>query len=228
MESVYFKKGNIYMSQKFLEHYYDVDLATGANLHGVTPPVGETDKNQPEEKRERSSLQFNLDADISEMINDFASKIDSKNIYKEDNDEDDEPMEHHCTVLYGIHANDFQPVNNITRGDSLIPNTRPFKVTLGDVSFFEGEKDDKYDVVKIDVQSQELNDLNQRLRNSIEYTNDYPEYQPHVTIAYVKKGTAKNLTKNLDCSIFNGMDFMVKELQFMPVEGKPQRIDLNW
>jgi 2'-5' RNA ligase len=120
------------------------------------------------------------------------------------------------------------PVNNITRGDSLIPNTRPFKVTLGDVTFFEGEKDDKYDVVKIDVQSQDLIDLNQRLRSNIEHTNDYPEYQPHITVAYVKRGTAKDLTKSLDCGIFNGTEFMVNELWFYPVDKKPQRIDLNW
>ena len=49
---------------------------------------------------------------------------------------------------------------------------------------------DDYDVVKIDVSGSELHQLNKKLQ-VLPHTNNYPKYQPHVTIAYVKKGQGK-------------------------------------
>lgn len=91
----------------------------------------------------------------------------------------------HCTVLYGLTAQ--EPPKEL-RG--IVHQTRPFTLLLKGVSLFE---QDDHDVVKLDVESEELHTLSSVIRRTCDNENKFPEYKPHVTIAYVKKGKGKDL-----------------------------------
>ena len=53
------------------------------------------------------------------------------------------------------------------------------------------------DVVKFDIISSDLDNLNKLMIDNFDYTNDYPEYHPHTTIAYVLPGKGKKYEKDI-------------------------------
>ncbi len=65
-------------------------------------------------------------------------------------------------------------------------------ITIKGIDIFQNEE---FDVVKFNVVlNDELKNINEALKE-LPYTSDYDEYLPHVTIAYVKKGTGKKYVK---------------------------------
>jgi len=96
----------------------------------------------------------------------------------------------HITVLYGIHQEiSFEQVL------AAIEPVGEINVKFTGISIFENEK---YDVLKYDIESEALHTMNAKLRNSIPFTNSYDEYHPHSTIAYLKPGTGKKYIRLLD------------------------------
>jgi 2'-5' RNA ligase len=96
----------------------------------------------------------------------------------------------HVTILYGIH-NDV-PDKDV---EELIEKMSAPEVTLKKISIFENS-DKGFDVVKFDVTGQDLHKMNKKFRD-LPHTNDYPDYHPHATIAYVNAGKGKNYTRAL-------------------------------
>lgn len=94
--------------------------------------------------------------------------------------------EPHVTVKYGLLA---QEVPDELR--AIAKDTAPFPVFLGRVSLFTTNPE--FDVVKIDVESPWLRELNRRVSEAIPHEDTYPQYQPHLTLAYVEKGTCEHL-----------------------------------
>lgn len=97
-----------------------------------------------------------------------------------DDGREDEP---HVTLLYGLHGRDPVPAGELLAGSG------PVRMKLGKVSFFPGGEDKDYDVLKVDVDSKDLIWLNRRLKK-LPSTETF-KYNPHATIAYVKKGLGK-------------------------------------
>lgn len=89
---------------------------------------------------------------------------------------EDEP---HVTVLYGIHGDTPKPVLAALR------DVEPFTIRLGRLSLFQGQD---HDVLKIEVHSAPLVRLNGLLRSRLCHTQTHPNYVPHVTVAYLRKG----------------------------------------
>lgn len=149
-----------------------------------------------------SSLQCDLPDDVSMEIQDWGREI----IPNKDLTDDGREGHIHVTVKYGIHITDPTVVRDI------FYNQKPFEITLGKTDIFES--DDK-DVVIIPVYSPVLHGLNKTVSENYEVTDTYPEYKPHVTIAYVKKGCGKKYKglekfegRNvlLDSVLFSGRD----------------------
>lgn len=90
-------------------------------------------------------------------------------------------MRPHVTVRYGFHSNQPTEVAEIVR------KTPRVRVALGKCTLFEGPD---YDVLKIDVSSEQLERLNKRL-GALPNTQTHKEYRPHVTVAYLRKGTGR-------------------------------------
>lgn len=136
-----------------------------------------------------SCLQCNLPDDISGEIYDWGVDNIPDEYLSEDGRQPRDDI--HVTVKYGIHMTDPFSVR-----DRLIKQ-QPIEVKLGDVSIFE---QDDHDVVKLDVTSRQLHTLNKMVNKNFEVTDTYPEYIPHITIAYVKKGVGKKYTGRKDFS----------------------------
>ncbi len=96
----------------------------------------------------------------------------------EDGREDDP----HITAKFGLHTNDANTLKPI------LSKTAPVKAKIGGVSVFCGADSDKpYDVLKFDVESDDLTRLNREL-SALPHTDTHKSYCPHLTIAYVKAG----------------------------------------
>lgn len=125
-------------------------------------------------------------------------------IPKEDLAKDGVETEPHATVLYGFSLDfDAQKLPEVLSGFG------PFEARLGKLSRFECPE---YDVVKFEVVSDRLRALNAELSESFkeDITPSKWDYNPHVTVAYVKKGAAQGL----DGSKLEGRTFEVRDLLY--------------
>jgi 2'-5' RNA ligase len=97
--------------------------------------------------------------------------------------------EPHVTILYGLH-DDIEDKDIADEVDKI----KTPGIKLGKVSSFEN---DKFDVLKFDVVSSDLHELNKEFKE-FPHTSTFPKYEPHSTIAYVKKGKAKEYIDKLN------------------------------
>jgi len=132
-------------------------------------------------------------------------------IYPEDLSPNEKGLEDefHVTVLYGIL--DKSP----DKTKDLLRDQRCFSLKLGKITLFENEE---YDVLKVDVESDSLIKLNNLLKSSLEHHSSHPEYQPHLTIAYLKNGAGKKYTGRF----LEGVELRVNTLQFSSPLGKTE------
>jgi 2'-5' RNA ligase len=90
----------------------------------------------------------------------------------------------HVTVLYGLHEE-----VSLDQVKSVFEDLdESIDINIEGIGVFENEN---FDVVKFNVvPSGALQDLNDKL-SKFPNSNEYPEYEPHITIAYIKKGCGK-------------------------------------
>jgi hypothetical protein len=122
-------------------------------------------------------------------MSEIHDQIDPSDIYEEDEDKtyglEDEP---HCTLLYGLHKEVKSPKIQKILGEFIFGPCE-----IHNASLFEN---DKYDVLKFDVKNEELHKCNSALCK-LPFTSDYPDYHPHMTIAYLKPGSGKKYVEKL-------------------------------
>ena len=106
----------------------------------------------------------------------------------------------HITVKYGILTNKVEEIL------PLLPE-EDIQIKLGKVSKFDKNPD--YDVIKVEIESPELHELNKKISENLECHDTFPEYIPHLTLAYVKKGTGDFLIGNTNLV---GVSFKVDSL----------------
>lgn len=94
----------------------------------------------------------------------------------------------HTTLLYGLHD---------TVGDEEVLNICK-KYPIGQMILHNPSlfSNDKYDVLKFDVDNGDLHNINSEL-SKLPHTTDFPDYHPHTTIAYLKPGTGKQYVDKL-------------------------------
>lgn len=170
---------------------------------------------------EFSSTQFNLPHSLAKKIIDWGNK----EIPEEDVCQIEglgREKEIHVTVLYGLHddtpANITKLINKLKENKEI----KPFPCYLGKMSVFNTKKD--FDVLKLEIESPELHRLNRILRNSLEFTSDYPNYEPHATIAYVRKGKGDKFKND---STFNKQEFIIDNILFSAKDRSKTMIKLN-
>jgi len=109
----------------------------------------------------------------------------------------------HITLLNGM---DFDNPRNI---ESLFHDQKSFSCKLGEMNLFT--RSDLFDVLVINVECDILHRLNAKLRKFINTKDQYIDFIPHVTIAFLNKGKGKEYIKN---KTFEGYSFDVKEFVF--------------
>jgi 2'-5' RNA ligase len=109
--------------------------------------------------------------------------IDEKSLYKKGSEYGRE-SQCHVTIKYG-----FTKSYSDSEMKKHIKSIKPFKINTTRISIFEN---DDFDVVKLDVSSKILHDLNEKF-SELPNEDEHPKYHPHITLAYVKKGMGKNL-----------------------------------
>lgn len=171
-----------------------------------------------ENKHDFSSTQVNLPAKLSnEILNWSYNNLPEGVIFNnfEDNFYGRE-KNIHVTILYGIHTTKFNLVS------SFLEDQTVFECILQNISLFTDNP--SFDVLKIDVNSEDLHKINSFLNKNLTVTATHPEYIPHVTIAYLKKRKGNKFSNN---NIFKNKKFLVKEILFSSKNGKKQKIQLK-
>ena len=120
----------------------------------------------------------------------------------------------HVTVKYGLHTDDVNDVDKLTSGHGPVP------LKFGKVSKFENPD---FDVIKIDILSDQLHALNKLISDGLENTDTYPNYEPHATLAFVKKGMGDHVVGN---DFFIDMEDAVNEIYFTARDGSEYYIDI--
>jgi hypothetical protein len=129
-----------------------------------------------------------IDEKAARIILDFNYKVIGDHmIYEEEGHEYGREIQPHITLKYGL-------VNSYTEEQmkKILQHVIPFDVIVKGMSVFEN---DKYDVVKFDVDGKELHDLNE-IFSKLPNNDEHPEYHPHMTLAYVHKGMGHKFVRN--------------------------------
>jgi 2'-5' RNA ligase len=118
----------------------------------------------------------------------ITSYIDPEDIYTGGDDTHGIQENPHVTILYGTHK-EVTPEMIKSVFDNFTDN---INIVVDGIDIFENED---YDVVKFNVKPdgalKYLHDELSKFPNS----NSFPDYKPHITICYVKKGTGKKYVK---------------------------------
>jgi len=122
---------------------------------------------------------------------DHISIIDKDDIYDDEIKDFGLEKTPHCTVLWGIHLDETEPENV----KKFISTFSSIEVTINNISIFPGGD---YDVVKYDVPvTPELLKYRDALIANFPNTQTFPDYHPHMTIAYVLHGSGKKYVKKI-------------------------------
>ena len=145
------------------------------------------------------------DVPQKESMLEFIKKIPNECVYEEVGENYGKEANPHVTVMYGL-----SPIEE-TRVKELL-NKVPKKIVaeLGKISKFSNA-DAPYDVLKIEVKSPHLNKIHEMIRKNFDNNYKWSEYNPHVTLAYVKKGTCNEYVGN---KTFEGMKVMFETFMY--------------
>lgn len=136
--------------------------------------------------------------DIEEWKDMIESIIDKDDIYIAPDDDYGFEYNPHCTIIYGLEDYD-DIIRDIHKFIEYLNenyfDTNNISIFRSNISIFENND---YDVVKFDIESEDLIELNELFRQNFVYNNEYTEYKPHMTIAYVKKGKGRKYIKKME------------------------------
>jgi 2'-5' RNA ligase len=168
---------------------------------------------------DKSSLQVQIPDDLAKEIVAWGNdNIPEKIMHNDGEDTKGREDDIHVTLFYGLNTPDYKDVKD------LLKDVKPFKIRLGLINGFQ-DKDD-YDVLKIDVESPDLIQLHYKIRGSdLDFDNKFPTYNPHCTIAYIKKGHIKEWLGN---EAFRNKYFTINNVVFSSSNGVKTDIKLAY
>lgn len=161
---------------------------------------------------EFSSTQVDLPSDIARKVQAMARDIKESDLVEAEGSP-------HITIKYGLHTTDSQPVR------TLLSHEPSVRVKFGKTECFAaGETFSDHDVVYVRVFSPDLRRLHDKLTGSLAHTTTHPKYTPHVTVAYVKKGTGHKYCGRTD---LEGIEATIDVVKFCRPSGRKAIIELR-
>lgn len=128
-----------------------------------------------------------------DYIKDIQRKIKKEDLYVPENSENEFgyglEVETHVTIAPCL-DND----TNLEELKKLLYPLNNYSVMLSNVSMFEN---DECDVLKCDVICPTLYSTNQKIASCFTLNTEFKVYKPHITIAYVKKGTCREFLRQI-------------------------------
>jgi len=138
-----------------------------------------------------SNLQFNLKPNkfTSIAISELHKRIDSDDLYISENVSGIE-INPHITIRYGLDTDD---VNDVL----------PIFKNFGDVwvkfKKLNAFKNERFDVLHIEIESERLMELNKKVADFVNLPGEtFKNYNPHCTIAYLKKNRSSKYIGKFD------------------------------
>ena len=133
-----------------------------------------------------SCLMINLPGALAHQIQEWVEvNIQDEDLYVDEEDDCRGETETHVTLKFGLLEQ--KPSEKTAE---IIQDCEPFDIKLTGVGLFRSEK---YDVVWVGVESPGLHALNRDISAQVPVRDTFSTYNPHVTVAYVQKGTADHL-----------------------------------
>lgn len=163
------------------------------------------------DRHDAGCLMADIDNPEAGEIRSFGKAYIPDDVLAEDGRESDP----HMTILYGFQG--IKPDQVV----SFVEDAPTFFVRLGKVGKFEGED---HDVIKIDAESEGAREMNSRLAEHFRVTQTHPEYKPHITLAYVKKGSCDHL---IGSEVFDGQEIHVRSLTYSDEKNNKHNIILS-
>lgn len=149
-----------------------------------------------------------------EKLNSEIGDVKDEDVYDNENKEYGREIEPHVTILYGLHDEDIEEEEVIT----LLKSIKLPTVQLTEISCFNNEK---YDVLKWDVESEYLNIFNKIVTTLFPYTNKFPDYHAHCTIAYLIPGKGESYSKKIDVP----QELQILKWVYSKADGKKISVD---
>lgn len=138
-------------------------------------------------------------------ILEFIKKIPNECVYEEVGENYGKEANPHVTVMYGL-----SPIEENRVKELLNKVPKKIVAELGKISKFSNT-DTAYDVLKIEVKSPHLNKIHEMIRKNFDNNYKWSQYNPHVTLAYVKKGTCNEYVGN---KTFEGIKVMFETFMY--------------
>lgn len=153
----------------------------------------------------KGCLMAMISKDVCKALQKFNHKlIKDEDLYIED-DEFGREKDCHVTIRFG-----FTKDLNELDVRQLLKGQKEFTVEIYELDKFEPT--DTYDVIMFKVKSPIMEKLNQ-LSSIYPNESDFPDYHPHITLAYVKKGTFTEKKEGLNIVI------PITEVCYSPISG---------
>ena len=169
--------------------------------------------------------------------NEIISWINIEDLYEVEGENYSIQERPHLTLLYGLHKE-----ATLDMVKSIFDNfDGDIEVEVDGIDIFENEK---FDVVKFNIKPTEsLIELNSKL-SELPNSNEYPDYKPHITIAYVKSGMGRKYVKpdyrykvkninEVTYSMSNGEEFKIpltlnENFKYTTGDGYVLNYDAEW
>ena len=164
-------------------------------------------------KNEFGCSMVHFELPFIEMIH---NSIDEDDIYEDPEDDsfglEDEP---HVTLLFGLHDD--------VKDDDVMDKSKVKEYTsikLKNASCFDS---DGYSVLKFEAEAEWLHETNKSLKE-LPHTSNFPDYKPHLTIAYLK---TDKCDKHIE--LLKGVEVEVtpKEIIYSKVNGEKVKLDIK-
>jgi N12 class adenine-specific DNA methylase len=187
------------------------------NYAGIAAQAGGTSEAQP--VHEHSSTQGNMPPELSKAVATYSQAIPDADLNPNPSEPNARQPENDIHVTVKYRAGD-----GPAAVEKLLAGQEPVTLTLGKTSVFSN---DDGDVLKVGVvDSPQLHDLNAKLTKAFPHPDDFPDYKPHVTVAYLKSGEGKKYSGQ-DVPGVTGQTVTLNSITYSGKDGKQTEIPLT-
>ena len=161
---------------------------------------------------------------VDEEVEDACSALTAQ-IYEDDFAGDGAETHFHITACYGTHTHDPEDVARVIKSLGM----DEVRFTVRAMSTFPPSKhSDGASVLKLDIESEDLDRVNAAIRKELATTDSFPDYHAHLTLAYLKQDKVEKYVAELGSeNPLSGREFTSNRFVFSGQDGTKSEIKLR-